>query len=246
VPDEVSQQELDLAAKLAARLFGNSENVRFEKLNFDERVASLSTPARFLEPLLKPLTVVGAVINSNWWHLGMAGKLPEFLCPAECVDTQDFVGLDYYWGISTLELHRMDQLIDASLSNFFGAPVDPPGLLRVLRRLHRWFPEKEILIIENGCIESADGFTRPQYLSSHLDQLKQARALGIPVRGYICWSITSNREWGLKFDGNSDFGLYHIDLDTDPALTRKPTECVTVYQEAIRTMSDSQDGVRKP
>jgi beta-glucosidase/6-phospho-beta-glucosidase/beta-galactosidase/ABC-type amino acid transport substrate-binding protein len=246
VPDEVSQQELDLAAKLAARLFGNSENVRFEKLNFDERVASLSTPARFLEPLLKPLTVVGAVINSNWWHLGMAGKLPEFLCPAECVDTQDFVGLDYYWGISTLELHRMDQLIDASLSNFFGAPVDPPGLLRVLRRLHRWFPEKEILIIENGCIESADGFTRPQYLSSHLDQLKQARALGIPVRGYICWSITSNREWGLKFDGNSDFGLYHIDLDTDPALTRKPTECVTVYQEAIRAMSDSQDGVRKP
>ena len=113
--------------------------------------------------------------DSDWWHLGMAGKLPEFLCPVECVDTQDFVGLDYYWGISTLELHRMHQLIDASLSNFFGAPVDPPGLLRVLRRFHRWFPEKEILIIENGCIESADGFTRPQYLSFHLDQLQQAQ-----------------------------------------------------------------------
>jgi beta-glucosidase/6-phospho-beta-glucosidase/beta-galactosidase len=236
-PDELSRQELDLSAKLAARLFGNPESVRFERLNFDERVASLSTLARFLEPLLKPLTVIGTVLNSNWWHLGMAGKLPEFLCPAECVDTQDFVGLDYYWGISTLELHRMHQLIDASLSNFFGAPVDPPGLLRVLRRFHRWFPEKEILIIENGCIESADGFTRPQYLSSHLDQLKQARSLGMPVRGYICWSLTSNREWGLKFDANSDFGLYHIDLDTDPALTRKPTECVKVYKEAIQAMS---------
>ena len=239
-PDELSQQELDLAAKLAERLFGNRENVRFEKLNFDERVASLSTPARFLEPLLKPLTVAGTVINSNWWHLGMAGKLPEFLCPAECIDTQDFVGLDYYWGISRLELHRMHQLIDASLSNFFGAPVDPPGLLRVLRRLHRWFPDKEILIIENGCIEAADGFTRPQYLSSHLEQVKEARALRIPVRGYICWSITSNREWGLKFDGNSDFGLYHIDLDTDPGLVRKPTETAKVYREAIRAMSGSR------
>ena len=237
--DELSRQEIDLSAKLAARLFGNSENVRFERLNFDERVTSLSTPARFLEPLLKPLTVVGTVINSNWWHLGMAGKLPEFLCPAECVDTEDFLGLDYYWGISTLELHRMHQLIDASLSNFFGAPVDPPGLLRVLRRFHRWFPDKEILIIENGCIESADGFTRSQYLSSHLDQLKQARALGMPVRGYICWSLTSNREWGLKFDGNSDFGLYHIDLDTDPTLARKPTECVQVYKEAIQAMTGS-------
>jgi hypothetical protein len=244
-PDEMSQQELDLGAKLAVRLFGNSENIRFEKLNFDQRVDSLSTPARFLEPLLKPLTVVGNVINSNWWHLGMAGKLPEFLCPAECVDTQDFVGLDYYWGISTFELHRMHQLIDASLSNFFAAPVDPSGLLRVLRRFHRWFPDKEILIIENGCIESADGFTRPQYLSSHLNQLKQARALGMPVRGYICWSITSNREWGLKFDANSDFGLYHIDLDTDPELIRKPTECVKVYKEAIREMSGRTKG-RKP
>jgi beta-glucosidase/6-phospho-beta-glucosidase/beta-galactosidase/ABC-type amino acid transport substrate-binding protein len=237
LPDELSRQEIDLSAKVAARLFGNPESVRFERLNFDERVASLSTPARFLEPLLKPFTVVGTVINSNWWHLGMAGKLPEFLCPAECVDTQDFVGLDYYWGISTLELHRMHQLVDASLSNFFGAPVDPPGLLRVLRRFHRWFPDKEVLIIENGCIEAADGFTRGRYLSAHLDQLKQARALGLPVRGYICWSITSNREWGLKFNANSDFGLYHIDLDTDPALTRKPTGCVNVYKEAIQAMS---------
>jgi ABC-type amino acid transport substrate-binding protein len=56
-PDEMSQQELDLGAKLALRLFGNSEDIRFEKLNFDERVDSLSTPARFLEPLLKPLLV---------------------------------------------------------------------------------------------------------------------------------------------------------------------------------------------
>jgi ABC-type amino acid transport substrate-binding protein len=50
-PDELSQQELDLGAKLAARILGNPENVRFEKLNFDQRVASLSTPARFFEPL---------------------------------------------------------------------------------------------------------------------------------------------------------------------------------------------------
>jgi hypothetical protein len=40
---------------------------------------------------------------------------------------------------------------------------------------------------------------------------------------------------GLKFDGNSDFGLYHIDLDTDPALTRKETPCAREYREAIRT-----------
>ena len=59
---------------------------------------------------------------SNWWHLGMAGRLPEFLCPRECVGQQDFVGLDYYWGISRLRLDRIGRLIQAGLGHFEQAP----------------------------------------------------------------------------------------------------------------------------
>jgi beta-glucosidase/6-phospho-beta-glucosidase/beta-galactosidase len=58
------------------------------------------------------------------------------------------------------------------------------------------------------------------------------------VRAYICWSITSNREWGLKFTGNSDFGLYHVDLDTDPALTRQPTSGAEAYAQIIREFEE--------
>ena len=56
---------------------------------------------------------------------------------------------------------------------------------------------------------------------------------GAPVDAYICWSITSNREWGLPFDDGSDFGLYHIDLDHDPELKRKPTDSSHVYAGLI-------------
>ena len=49
----------------------------------------------------------------------------------------------------------------------------------------------------------------------------------------MCWSITSNREWGLPFDDGSDFGLYHIDLDTDPALKRTPTDSSRIYAALI-------------
>ena len=33
----------------------------------------------------------------------MGGQLPEFLCPEHCIGQQDYVGLDYYWGISSLK-----------------------------------------------------------------------------------------------------------------------------------------------
>jgi beta-glucosidase/6-phospho-beta-glucosidase/beta-galactosidase len=236
------KKEIAIAEQVAERIFGRPGCVEFELLRMDERVSSLRSWLHFFEPVLKAVSVVGTILNSNWWHLGMAGKLPELFCPKECVGQQDFVGLDYYWGIDSVELHRMHQLIDASMSRFDDAPVDSPGLLRVLSRLHRWFPDKEILIIENGCIDEADKLTRVEYLRAHIREVTRARAMGIPVAGYICWSITSNREWGLAFGPASDFGLYHIDLDNDPELKRVPTASAEMYKKVIQEeTSDAHD-----
>ena len=60
---------------------------------------------------------------------------------------------------------------------------------------------------------------------------------GIPVAAYVCWSITSNREWGLAFDQNSDFGLYHIELDGNPGLKRLHTPAVAAYAAIIKARS---------
>jgi beta-glucosidase/6-phospho-beta-glucosidase/beta-galactosidase len=236
------KKEVAIAEQVGERIFGRPGCVEFELLRMDERVSSLRSWLHFFEPVLKAISVVGTILNSNWWHLGMAGKLPEFFCPKECVGQQDFVGLDYYWGIDSIELHRMHQLIDATMSRFDDAPVDSPGLLRVLSRLHRWFPDKEILIIENGCIDEADKLTREEYLRAHIREVTRARTMGIPVAGYICWSITSNREWGLAFGPASDFGLYHIDLDNDPELKRVPTASAEMYKKVIQEeTSDAHD-----
>jgi hypothetical protein len=233
LPDRL-KKEIDLAEEVGERIFGRRGCVQFELLRMDERVKSLRSWLHFFEPVLRAVSVVGTVLNSNWWHLGMAGKLPEMFCPKECAGQQDFVGLDYYWGIDSLELHRMHQLIDATMSRFDDAPVDSPGLLRSLSRLHRWFPDQEILIIENGCIEHADNLTREEYLRAHIREVTRARVMGIPVAGYICWSITSNREWGLEFGPASDFGLYHIDLDDDPELKRVSTPSAEMYKRVIQ------------
>ena len=62
----------------------------------------------------------------------------------------------------------------------------------------------------------------------------RARREGVKIPIYICWSITSNREWGLPFGPGNDFGLYHIDLDSDPNLKRVPTPAVEVYKGIIK------------
>jgi beta-glucosidase/6-phospho-beta-glucosidase/beta-galactosidase len=57
------------------------------------------------------------------------------------------------------------------------------------------------------------------------------------LAAYICWSITSNREWNLPFSPASDFGLYNIRLDTDPTLERRNTDSAETYKKIIRQMN---------
>jgi beta-glucosidase/6-phospho-beta-glucosidase/beta-galactosidase len=232
----ISSRERKITATVARMVLGDETKIEFVQLGMGNHVKALLPWYEFLDPILRGLAVSTTVINSNWWHLGMRGKLPEFLCPKDCVGQEDFVGLDYYWGISGLEFHRIYQLLEATMSNFSRAPVDPPGLLRNLKRLHRWFQASEILIIENGCINVADGFTRAKYLEAHLAQVEKARLKGIPLAAYICWSITSNREWNLPFSPVSDFGLYNIRLDIDPTLERRSTDSAETYKKIIRQM----------
>ena len=163
----------------------------------------------------------------------MAGKLPEFLCPRECVDQQDFVGVDYYWGISTLGLHRIQELLSAMHGYYDQAPVWPGELYKILMYHAKLFPGKEINIIENGCVDATDGYDRSSYIESHIREVQRAYQKGVKVMGYDCWSITSNREWGLPFNRGSDFGLYHIEMDSNPKLTRVPTPAVEVYKRII-------------
>jgi beta-glucosidase/6-phospho-beta-glucosidase/beta-galactosidase len=96
------------------------------------------------------------------------------------------------------------------------------------------FPGKRIFVIENGSVDTADKLDRTAYLERHIAEVQRARAEGVPVDGYLCWAITSNREWGLKFDENSNFGLYYIDLDHDPALTRVVTPSARAYEKIVK------------
>jgi beta-glucosidase/6-phospho-beta-glucosidase/beta-galactosidase/ABC-type amino acid transport substrate-binding protein len=231
---ELSGLEIDLARAIAGFIFGDSTKIRFRIAKTTERIPLLRTFVQLLDPILKPLSILTTALTSNWWHLGMAGKLKRFLCPDACVGQQDFIGIDYYWGISTLRFDRILGLIRALTSGqFTTAPVYPGALFGMLQFHSALFPDQSIFVVENGSVDVADNIQRAEYISRHIREVQRAHAAGSKIAGYLCWSITSNREWGLTFDPNSDFGLYHIELDTDPGLTRVPTPAVTAYQQII-------------
>src|SRR5207245_6475808 len=106
----------------------------------------------------------------------------------------------------------------AAAGQFQFAPVWAGGFRSALHYLRRKFPDQDILVVENGSVVLADGMTREDYLRKHIRQLRRAIGEGARVSGYICWSITTNREWGLLPGPGHDFRLYHIDLETDPGM----------------------------
>lgn len=185
---------------------------------------------QFVEPLITYVTV----LSTSWWHLGQTGRLPDFLCPQRCIGAQDYVGFDYFWAIRTLSLARIKDLTHALTTGWYEhAPVWPEALYHILIRQSLLFPHLPIYILESGCVEVADGVERAGFYTMHIEQVQKAVAGGINVNTFIAWSITTNREWSSKFGPGSDFGLYHIDLDDDPLLTRKPTRALQVYKRII-------------
>jgi beta-glucosidase len=53
--------------------------------------------------------------------------------------------------------------------------------------------------------------------------MQRARDAGVPVIGYLYWSLTDNYEFGSY---TSRFGLYTVDVRTDRSLSAsRPTPC---------------------
>lgn len=227
-----------IAREMARLIFGDAERVQFVLLQGERRLnATRSSWLHALFSLRKGFAIFTTLLGTNWWNLGLAGKLPEFLCPRECVGALDFVGLDYYWGIPSFWPSQLHRLSCASDFDYANAPAWPDALDLIIAEAERAFPGKPIVIVENGCVARVPGFSRADYLAAHVKQVRKAVERGAPVEAYLCWSITSNREWGLHFDGGSDFGLYHIDLDTDPELKRVPTDASRTYAALIAQQS---------
>lgn len=112
-----------------------------------------------------------------------------------------------------------------------GAKVGPmgyapwsPGLGEVLHRLAEEHPGKPILIDECG-IGTPDDDWRAAYLRECLEQIDQALADGIDLRGFFHWTAVDNYEWLHGY--TVPFGLFDRD--------RNPRGSIDALASAIRS-----------
>jgi beta-glucosidase len=146
-------------------------------------------------------------------------------------DKLDYFGVDYYY-----PGYKDSDLTNAILGTGWKAQLDPFGIYTALRELHRAFPALPIMVTENGMATDdgkrrADGYRRGQNLQDTVYWVQRARAAGVPVIGYLYWSLTDNYEFGSY---RSRFGLYTVDVRTDPKLRRTATDAVAAYRSVIR------------
>jgi beta-glucosidase len=131
----------------------------------------------------------------------------------------DYLGVNYYSRVVVGAGSGPDRLRAGAEFTEMGWEVYPSGLTDLLLRLQRDYPVPPIVVTENGAAfqdELVDGRVhdpeRMAYLARHIRAIADAIALGVPVNGYMVWSLLDNFEWTRGY--TKRFGLVHVDYAT--------------------------------
>ncbi|MGC9417942.1 MAG: GH1 family beta-glucosidase [Rhodovulum sp.] len=101
-----------------------------------------------------------------------------------------------------------------------GWEIAPEALTGVLTWLvHQYTGALPLMVTENGMAARdvlRDGTLRDDdriaYLAAHLNAARAAIAAGVPLKGFVIWSLLDNYEWAFGY--SKRFGLVHVDFDT--------------------------------
>lgn len=172
-----------------------------------------------------------ARVGSNLAFIPAVFGMLDGLFVDRVADRLDFLGIDYYYGVSLDNVSA----IAAATDRFYDVVPQPDGIYHALMAYHRKLPGMPLYVVENGMPTDdgrprPDGYTRSDHLRDHVYWIERAREDGADVIGYNYWSITDNYEWGSY---RPRFGLYTVDALTDPTLTRRPTDAVETYRRII-------------
>ncbi|MFQ5593687.1 MAG: glycoside hydrolase family 1 protein [Anaerolineae bacterium] len=156
-------------------------------------------------------------------------RLPPRRRIADAIDSQDFIGLNYYARDRVAFDLRSPATLFGRLTTTPGAETGPSGwgemypegIYRLLKRLSRW--RKPIYITECGVPDTAD-MDRPRFLTSHLQEVHRAIQEGVPVQGFFHWTLVDNFEWVEGW--SMRFGLIGLDVETQE---RRPKPAAQVY-----------------
>jgi beta-glucosidase len=147
----------------------------------------------------------------------------------------DYLGVNYY----TRQVVGASGHVDTKTSGLplteMGWEIYAKGLTDLLLLLHRDYTLPAVLITENGGafkdpvingqVNDAD---RVDYLRTHISAMADAMDQGVPMAGYMVWSLMDNFEWASGYAKR--FGIVHVDYET---LKRTPKQSAHWYRDFL-------------
>jgi beta-glucosidase len=173
----------------------------------------------------------------------------------------DFLGVNYYSrkvvrapaGTEVVNpfnpngFEEIERLPGASYTSMgVGWEIYPSGLTDMLVRVHREYGPRALVVTENGAAfdDHWDGDGRisdPQrrdYVREHIQALAQALAQGVPLRGYMLWSLLDNFEWAEGY--NKRFGVVYVDYATQRRIVKESGRWYASFIAAQRGQHPAQ------
>ena len=144
----------------------------------------------------------------------------DFLHYLPYMQDDDFFGVQTYTRAIFDENGEQDPAPGAEVTQM-GYEYYPLCAEHVLRRVNESF-RKDLLITENGIATDNDE-RRAEYIRTAVEGVKRCADDGIPIRGYMYWSMIDNWEWQSGY--SMQFGVMSLDRETQTH-TPKPSLAV--------------------
>lgn len=264
---------LDLLSLPEKRIDPDSINdhIRSRAEAFEQELSNAAIPLR-----KGFATLIGAGIRRLCHRVGMRwfdiGRLPCLLSTLKDLPEKrllDYIAIDYYDPFSAHTLrspvwwdHEFKNnsirswVMSSFTSKWWDWMVLPRGLYFFCRYYAAEFPGRPLIIAENGMAlrrrrdnsysHRRDNISRSEFLRLHIEEVVRIVRDGIPLIGYMHWSLFDNYEWGTY---TPRFGLYSLNYQTSTARLAEDPHGDTpakTYAELIRKANRIMKEKRHP
>jgi len=192
----------------------------------------------YMDPLFK-----AAYPDDVLAHLGADAPLVQPGDMATIATPMDFLGVNYYSRAVVSAAGPWDAKTSGRPLTEMGWEVYPEGLTELLLRLHRDYAVPPLYVTENGgafadVLEDGrvDDSNRTAYLAAHIAAVGDALRLGVPMAGYMVWSLLDNFEWASGYAKR--FGIVHVDYATQ---ARTCKDSALWYREFVHSQQALRD-----
>ena len=159
---------------------------------------------------------------------------------AAIAQPMDFLGLNYYSRAVVSAQGAWDVKQSGLALTDMGWEIYPQGLTELLLRLHRDYRVPPLFVTENGGAFKdtlQDGriqdSARTAYIAAHIAAVGEAMRQGVPMAGYMVWSLMDNFEWASGYAKR--FGIVHVDYATQQ---RTLKDSALWYREFLQTQRE--------